>query len=485
MTWKRWLVLAALAAGIVLTQVGLDAQPETKQEDKFRNVASIPASDMVPTYVASLFFGAFRAVVVDALWIQLKKVEEEKRWYEHREILKLISYFQPTNPEVWSHLGWHSAYNVANGFTDPEKAWEWIKFGLKWLRQGIDMLPNSPYLKYELARTLFFKPTWKVGWLDKPLLRRIESDEEIQDLLRLGPKGPRPLSAFELAIPWLERTRDEIFARHEQYFLTQVGLYIRPLTMDGSIRLCLFYQAMDLWQSGRFEEAKEWFRRAQVHTDGMVQKKYPYDYVSSIFQDEAKFYSRLPELVELDRRARDGTEEDKRAFLSKFQDIVIEFPTLDDGFFTNPQKTGALDKLKQEASHGRDRMEFNDSFDLATDLQEGTLAQANLEPRGLDVDFYRLWVMNPDKNTKPDDRPVTPVRLAIHLTRPEAAKLDLKVTVFDNSKRKIREGEMRGVLDLEHSCDTYGYYYLKVEPLGPVEPWPSNTSYSLRYKVGD
>jgi hypothetical protein len=37
------------------------------------------------TYLASLFFGAFRAVAVDILWIQLRKVEEEKRWYERRE----------------------------------------------------------------------------------------------------------------------------------------------------------------------------------------------------------------------------------------------------------------------------------------------------------------------------------------------------------------------------------------------------------------
>ena len=46
---------------------GLDRQPETQQEDKYRSVASIPAKDVVPMYVASLFFGAFRAIVVDAL----------------------------------------------------------------------------------------------------------------------------------------------------------------------------------------------------------------------------------------------------------------------------------------------------------------------------------------------------------------------------------------------------------------------------------
>ncbi|HLF93733.1 MAG TPA: hypothetical protein VJB14_09725, partial [Planctomycetota bacterium] len=155
MTPKRWAVLALLSTALVFLQLGLDRQPETREEERYRKVADMPASDMVPTYIASLFFGAFRAVVVDALWIQLKKLEEEKRWYERRNVLTLISYFQPRNPEVWSHLGWHSAYNVANGFTDPDRSWEWVQFGLQWLRKGNTMLPDSPYLKYELARTLF------------------------------------------------------------------------------------------------------------------------------------------------------------------------------------------------------------------------------------------------------------------------------------------------------------------------------------------
>src|SRR5262245_9475922 len=122
MTPLRWLILAALVGALALVQhAGLNRQPETITEDKYRNLADVPAGDMVPTYVASLFFGAFRAVAIDVLWIQLKRVREEKRWYEEREIFKFISYFQARNPEVWSYLAWDAAYNVSNGFTDPEE----------------------------------------------------------------------------------------------------------------------------------------------------------------------------------------------------------------------------------------------------------------------------------------------------------------------------------------------------------------------------
>ena len=481
MTPRRWLVLVLLVGGMVAVQrFGLDRQPEAVEEEHSRRVPEIAASDMVPTYIASLFFGAFRAVVVDALWIQLKKVEEERRWYEQKEILELISYFQPRNPEVWSHLGWHSAYNIANGFTDPDKSWEWVKFGLKWLRRGNAMLPDSPYLKYELARTLYHKPSWRIGFLDRNLLQRVEGDAELQELLRLGAPGPRPMSSFELAIPWLERAREELFQRKEKYVLTQVGLYVRPLTMDGFIRECLFYQAMYDWQLQRWEETQEGFRRASVHTEGMIQKAYD-EPMSSIFKDWVKFYARLPEIVDLDRRSRDGTKEDVRAFLVKLQGLLVDMGPLDEGFLWNRQpKSGRLDELKQLLSGGRDLQECNDSFDMATELVEGELLQANMEPQGLDVDYYRLTVGAP----APAAPTRGPIPLRIRFRRPDSARLDLKVTLFDPSRRPVREAEMRGELLLEHACEGPGAYFLRVEPLRPADPWPDRTDYTLQHQTG-
>ncbi len=484
MTPKRWVVLALLSAALVFLQVGLDRQPETREEARYRNLADLPASDMVPTYIASLFFGAFRAVVVDALWIQLKKLEEEKRWYERREILKLISYFQPRNPEVWSHLGWHSAYNVANGFTDPERSWEWVKFGLDWLKRGNTMLPDSPYLKYELARTLFHKASWRDGQLDQPLLKRVEGDSELQELLRLGPPGPRPLSSFELAIPWLEKARVELFARREKFLMTQSGLYIRPMTMDGFIRECMYFQGIYLWFNRRWEEAADWFRRAKEQSAMMIRTEYD-DFKSSILEDWVKFYDRLPEIVELDRRAQDGKAEDERAFLAKLQALLVECGPMDGGFLWGRRyRNGRLDDLKQQATRGKDPQECNDSFAMATEIQGGALLLANLEPQGLDVDFYELQVPNPDPKASEGARPGTPIPLRVQLKRPDSATLDLKVTLFDLSKRPIKEAEMRGELKLDHPCDRYGTYFLKVEPLGAPTPWPTNTSYSLQYAVG-
>ena len=230
MTLNRWLILAALVGIIIAVQVGgLDAQPETRRENEHL-FKDIPASDVVPTYLASLFMGSFRAVAIDVLWISLKKVEEERRWTERREILKLISYFQPRNPEVWVHMGWHSAYNVANGFTNKDKAWEWVRFGMTWLREGIKRIPDAVYVKFELAKTLHHKPSWRTGNLDEELLGRIEKDEELQRILLpdgVEPpgEGEPPRTSFEIAQLWLEVCRDQLLNKEgKKWETTQMGL---------------------------------------------------------------------------------------------------------------------------------------------------------------------------------------------------------------------------------------------------------------------
>ncbi|MBI3858403.1 MAG: hypothetical protein HY293_22190, partial [Planctomycetes bacterium] len=99
MTKQRCALLGIILVLLVVVQhFGLEREPETLTEAPMKRVAGLPASEVLPTYVASLFFGAFRALAVDILWIQLRKVKEEKRWYEMKEVMEFISYVQPRNP---------------------------------------------------------------------------------------------------------------------------------------------------------------------------------------------------------------------------------------------------------------------------------------------------------------------------------------------------------------------------------------------------
>jgi hypothetical protein len=490
MTRKTWIVLAALLAMLAGVQhLGLERRPEIVAENKLKKLPQVSAGDMLPTYVASLFFGAFRAVAIDVLWIQLAKVEEERRWYERREILKMISYVQPRNPEVWSHLGWHSAYNVANGFTDGKKQWDWIRFGLTWLRQGIRMIPDNVLLKFELAITLQHKPSWRDVELDLPLLKQIESDPELQrELLPddVAPDG-RIRSAFELARLWLERARDEIQRLGIRAHKTQMGLLIYQSSLDGYIRRSFYLEAVRAWQEGDPAKAVDRVRAAEAHVRGMLGRTYP-EYLPAIFKDWAEFYATLPPVIELHAKAlRTGAAADERAALKALQELVAGNPLpLDEGFLWSRNHPGALlNMMKRKIAGGRDAFECNDGLRLGSDLAPGTPAAATIAPEGLDVDWYWLRADPPGKRLQGMPEPKAPptLRLKISFSRPDGAAQDLKATVLDTHQRELTVLEVRGKAALTVPVAEYGTYYLKVEPLDSAAPAPADTRYSLTYSL--
>ncbi len=503
MTPLRWLVLGFLVAGLVVVQrCGLDAQPETVEELKpFREVAHMKASEVLPAYIASLSLGAMRAIWVDILWIQLKAVEDERRWYEQRNILHLISMVQPRNPEVWAHLGWHSAYNVANGFNDEKsrqwtedsRAWEWVEFGLTWLRKGTTNVPDSAYLKYEIARTLAHKPTWRDSRLELALLKRIEEDRELQALLQDREKIERPMSAFELAVFWLERAKADLDRTSEGHQLTQVGLYIYPMTLDGAMRECLYFQGIYDWQSGRLDEAKAAFRRTAEHTAGML-KRYE-GTISPLYKDWLAFYSGLPEAVDLDDRARkSGLHADERAAFLKLLELVSMgggAGSLDDHFLWHPgNPESPINRLKRKAartSRGVDPTECNDSFKLATYIRAGDLPEADLEPPGEDVDYFMLQVMPPGDDghghAPQDGQAHRPIKVRLGFSRPATAGMDLNVTVYDSLQREVTRAEVRGRREIPFEAQEPGFYYVKVAPLGPLSPWPKDTTYYFSWRL--
>lgn len=488
MTPLRWLVLTALAAALVGVQSRcLDPRPEIQAERVYTNIAQMPPGDAVPTYVASLFFGSFRALVVDFLWIQLKRVEEEKRWYERREILKLISYFQPRNREVWAMLGWHSAYNVANSFSDPERAWEWVRFGLEWLRRGTQQLPDSPYLKTELGWTLLHKPSWRDGWLDLPLLARIEADRELQEILQDRRPIERAKSAFELAIDWYAKAREELLLREDQHITTQMGLNIFAQTADAMIRDAMYLQGIYDWKMDRPERAKEWFVKSADQALKILR-----DYEASpIFKDVERFCRGLPEIVDLERKARNGRPEDERGLLEALQKLVVECSDIgipDREFLWmegNPDVL--LNRLKRKVAGGRDPRECNDHFKMAWAIREGESVQADLQPEGLDVDFYRFFIPAPEgaPGEPPPASPPLPLPVTLHLRRPEGAALDLRISAYDGSREKLAEAVLPSSLGegrLEFRAARYGPYFVKVEPAGePPRPWPADTRYTLSW----
>lgn len=497
MTKQRWAALALVVSLMVAVQhYGLERQPETLAEAPTKRVADLPANQVLPTYVATLFFGAFRAVAVDILWIQLRKVKEEKRWYEMKEVTYFISYVQPRNPEVWSHLAWDSAYNIANGFTDKEESWKWVKFGLLWLRRGISTLPNEPYLKHQLAYTLWHKPGWRDGELDLDLLRRIEADPELQAALPPDgtPKSDKPRSAFELALPWLERAREELMDKEAQ--ITQMGLVLYPETMDGFARYCMMLQGMYEWKRDRHEDAKAWFRRTKAHVEDMLartpespskpgfEKKYK-NSLSIIFPSWVQLYAGYPELVDLELKARSRKPEDERALLAHLQGLIVKHGAIDEMWLYNKYNPLALLNAVKMRVAKDDTMECNDSFDMVSDLRAGDLATVNLAPEGLDDDYFGVYVANPDPNSHSLVAP-KPVQVTMELKRPIRQGLKVKWSLYNPSRQLLKE-EVAELTDrptlIRWNAPEYARYYLKIQMEPPTLPWPADTRYHFQYAL--
>jgi hypothetical protein len=493
MTPLRGLVLAALVAALVgLQALALDRMPEKRAEDVYTKVGSIPASEMLPTYLASLFFGSFRALAIDVLWIQLRKLEEERRWDQLSETLTLISHFQPRNPEVWVHLAWHSAYNIANSFKDPAKSWVWFKRGLQHLRRGIDKIPDSAHLKYDLGYTLWHKPSWRTGKLDAGLLERVEADRELQEILQGRKDVERAMSMYELAILWLGRARDRVLELPEQKLVTQVGLVIWPSSCDTFVRECLFQQAMLEKSRGRYAAAKARSLEAADHTERMI-TKYREAGLSSLHQDWVRFLRALPAVLDLEERAaRTGRPEDERALVAELQRVLIEVcppeTILDNSFYWDPvDRSALLSRLKKKlaAAQGTtDEQECNDDFKMASGIKPGELYQANLEPQGLDTDFYAMNFSHPlGPAAPPGARPDPPIPVRLRFSRPDASRIDLDVRLFDPLRKEIGRAEVRGRAQIRFEVRAFGPHYVRVAPLGNPSPWPEDTRYSLQAEI--
>jgi hypothetical protein len=195
--------------------------------------------------------------------------------------------------------------------------------------QGHQHPAQRAYLKDQLAYTLWHKPSWRDGELDVPLLKRIEEDAELQAALRPdGVRAERPQSAFELAIPWLALSREELLGREVE--LTQMGLYLYPDGMDGFIRMCMILQGMYDWKRNRPRRPRSGSGRPSTQCEDMLARTpdarpspassaSTSNGLSSIFTDWSQMYKSYPELVDLELKARSGKREDQLELLKLLQ----------------------------------------------------------------------------------------------------------------------------------------------------------------------
>ncbi|MBI4563696.1 MAG: hypothetical protein HY716_03260 [Planctomycetes bacterium] len=537
---------------------GLEPSPEQALERQSMNFGELRATALLPTYVGSLFLGSFRAVAVDVLWIQLYRMrQQEHRYFETVEIMELISRLQPRNPEVHVYLSHDMAYNIANQFLPDRERTElalleaeenrpeitaeraaqirileaelrerideklahfkrWIKAGLEKLLDGIHHLKDDPYLKSQVAWTLWHKGSYRDGVFEEDFLRIIETDPEIQVRLLGGKAAETPLSAFELAEHWYGLTLDDLRQLQQQqrftyyagfvdrlqrgsteerdYATTQMGLNLHPMNIDGMRRHARFLHACYTWHRAELEEARgrgaeaaslfaaarDSFERSAARGDA-VRATYPDS--PRIFQEYSQLDRRLAVLMEERRTApRPIPPEDRARYLTRLiglrHDLISKgYPNLDYGFVL--ARAGAV-----KIELGGDPWEYNDDIHAATPLWPGRPVRATLGPDRTDADAYQPQVPRPHAHDASE--PAPPISLGFRIRRTGA--VDLAVTLYALS---LQGTDLKPVDRFDVRGPELQEKWINVEPPGPyflvvraAEPGPSpseNGSYILQF----
>ena len=169
------------------------------------------------------------------------------------------------------------------------------------------------------------------------------------------------------------------------------------------------------------------------------------------------------------------------------QGAILKYGPIDEQWLWSRFNPHALlNRLKQSLAKGEDVQEFNDSFDMASQLSpEPDPIRANLAPPGLDVDFYAIQISPPraPEGMEAPATPPRPIRIKLSILRPQGPCLPLKVTLHDLQRKPLPEEIITTTRDLDFTVRDYGKYLLKVESNLPELPWPPDTRYGLKLDI--
>ena len=146
---KRFLtvsIAAALLAAVHFSQQRLDAMPEKKELAATNPFGKLPPAQYMAEYTGTMLMGGMRAVAINYLWIQVGKAKKAGQYAEVNALIEMILMLQPNFAEVWKHLAWEKAYNIASQQETEELRWIWVRSGLEDAAQATQRNPSSETL---------------------------------------------------------------------------------------------------------------------------------------------------------------------------------------------------------------------------------------------------------------------------------------------------------------------------------------------------
>jgi hypothetical protein len=173
--------------------------------------------NMPPSLIfATIATGAFRGLVVDALWMRADRLKDEGQFFDARQLAEWITILQPRFASVWEFHAWNMSYNISVAIpaNQPDQRWRWVRNGYELLRdEAIDKYKLKNLTLYrELARIF----QHKVGGVsdDAHKYYKIQLAMSMEPLLssednQLGRQDNRYFDALaEAPVSWQEIVTD-------------------------------------------------------------------------------------------------------------------------------------------------------------------------------------------------------------------------------------------------------------------------------------
>jgi hypothetical protein len=146
-----WSVCIVLAAGLLIA-AGLQLDSINRQRQDMGLIIDKPGKIPPSLAFATIATGAFRGLVVDALWMRADKLKDEGQFFDARQLAEWITILQPRFASVWEFHAWNMAYNISVAIpaTQPDQRWRWV-------RNGYELLRDEAIDKYKLTNITIYR----------------------------------------------------------------------------------------------------------------------------------------------------------------------------------------------------------------------------------------------------------------------------------------------------------------------------------------
>jgi hypothetical protein len=209
------LMCIVLAVGLFIA-AGVQLDPINRQRQDMGLMINTP-KDIPPSLAfATIATGAFRGLVVDALWMRADKLKDEGQFFDARQLAEWITILQPRFASVWEFQAWNMAYNISVAIpaTQPDQRWRWV-------RNGYELLRDEAISKYKLKNITIYRELarifqHKIGGVsdDAHKYYKLQLALSMEPLLasddnQLGPNDNRYFDALAKApVSWQEIISD-------------------------------------------------------------------------------------------------------------------------------------------------------------------------------------------------------------------------------------------------------------------------------------